>query len=147
MLSQVREFLERHGEGRFSDIGRTAADDDHAPRVLNRAGFRQLVSAGEADAFDESLSRDYQKEKQISDENEKIDKKRREKKTEFFILPEVFRKEVCKGYDYRAVIRLLINKKYARNESGRLDAKVSIPGFGRPRVYHILPELFDDGAE
>jgi len=147
MLSQVREFLERHGEGRFSDIGRTEADDDHAPRVLNRAGFRQLVSDWEPAPFDEDVSRRYQEEKQKGRENSKKRENHPEKKTEFFILGEVFRKEVCRGYDYRAVIRLMIDRKYAKNEAGRLDVKVSIPGFGRPRVYHILPALFDDGSE
>jgi len=147
MLSQVRGFLELHGEGRFSDVNRTAVDDDHAPRVLNRAGFRQLFIDGEGVPFDDELSRDYQKEKQKGDENKESVEKHQEKKTEFFILPEVFRKEVCKGYDHRAVVRLLIDKKYARNDKGRLDRKVSLPGMGRVRVYHVLPELFDDGAE
>jgi len=111
MVAQVREFIERHGEGRFTDWGRSISDDNHAPRVLNRAGFRR------------------------SDENGLND--------EFLILPEVFRREVCSGFDYRAVARLLIEKNMAKSEVGRLDTKTKLPGFGRVRVYHILPSIFD----
>jgi len=41
MLKQVRRFLESHGEARFADFGRPVADDDHAPRVINKAGWRK----------------------------------------------------------------------------------------------------------
>lgn len=41
MLKQVRRFMELHGEARFADFGRPVADDDHAPRVINKAGWRK----------------------------------------------------------------------------------------------------------
>ena len=41
MLKQVRRFMALHGEARFADFGRPVADDDHAPRVINKAGWRK----------------------------------------------------------------------------------------------------------
>jgi uncharacterized protein (DUF927 family) len=40
-LQQVRAWFAAHGEARLADFDRTAADDDHAPRVIQRAGFRR----------------------------------------------------------------------------------------------------------
>lgn len=111
MLAQVREFLERHGEARFTDWHRPVSKDDHAPRVMNKAGFRKHDDLGE--------------------------------KTEYFIYPEVFRAEVCKGHDHKAVARLLMGRSYITGEKGRPDAKRSLPGEGYRRMYHILPALWE----
>lgn len=115
MMRQVREFLERHGEARFADWGRPVSDDDHAPRVINKAGWRKHDGAGE------------------------------EAKVDFFIYPEVFRNEVCKGFDAKAVAALLSNKGFLRSEKGgRLDPKVTLPGEGSRRVFHVLSAIWGD---
>jgi len=41
MIDQVRYFLESNGESRFADIGRSVVDDNHAPKTMNKAGFRK----------------------------------------------------------------------------------------------------------
>jgi len=41
MIDQVRYFLELHGESRFADIARSVVDDNHAPKTMNKAGFRE----------------------------------------------------------------------------------------------------------
>lgn len=117
MLSQVKLFLEQHGEGRFADLGRNAVDDDHAARVLNRAGYRKHHQ--DATTLDKS--------------------------TEWLILPETFRTEVCKGFDYRAVVKLLVAKGYMHKGDGRNHGmpKREIPD-GKKRVYVIYSTLFDD---
>ncbi len=113
MLSQVREFLARHGEARFADWNRPVSKDDHAPRVMNKAGFRKQDEARLA--------------------------------LEYFIYPEVFRSEVCRGHDHRAVARLLQNHGFIQSsEKSRIDGKESLPGEGRKRVIHVLPSLWED---
>lgn len=42
MLAQVRAFLEAHGESRFTPW----VADEHAPRTINRAGYRRATEAG-----------------------------------------------------------------------------------------------------
>jgi uncharacterized protein (DUF927 family) len=110
MIEQVRHFLELHGEARFTDNGRSNADDDHAPKTLNRAGFREK-----------------------SDEN----------KMEFFCLPEVFKTEICKGFDYRAVARLLIDRGFMKGDGRNLATNKRLSGCGMQRVFHILPTIWD----
>lgn len=110
MIEQVRHFLESHGEARFTDIGRANADDSHAPKTLQRAGFRE-------------------KEGDVE---------------EFFCFPEVFKTEICKGFDYRAVARLLIDRGYMKPGDGsNLATKKRLPGGGMQRMFHILPTIWE----
>lgn len=112
MLDKVRRFLESHGEARFADFNRPVSNDDHAPRVINKAGWR--------------------KHGDVKDE------------TEYYVYSEVFKEEVCSGMDYKAVARLLIDKKYMRQDGKHLQPKVALPGEGTRRVFHILPTIWSD---
>lgn len=110
MIEQVRHFLELHGEARFTDSDRANADDSHAPKTLNRAGFR---------------------------------KKNHKEELEFFCLPEVFKTEICKGFDSTSVARLLIDRGCMRPGDGRnLATNKRLPGCGVQRVFHILPAIW-----
>ncbi|GKS69964.1 hypothetical protein W03_19680 [Nitrosomonas sp. PY1] len=111
MIEQVRHFLELHGEARFTDIERTVVDDNHTPRTMNKAGFRE---------------------------------KNHEGNLEYYCYPEVFKKEICKGFDYLAVARLLIGLGYMKGDGKNLQPKVSLPSEGRKRVFHILPAIWGD---
>lgn len=112
MIEQVRHFLELHGEGRFTDCDRANADDSHAPKTLNRVGFREKNPEGEL---------------------------------EYFFLPEIFKMEVCQGFDHRAVARLLIDKGCMKPGDGRnLATKKRLPGCGIQRVFHILPTIWNE---
>jgi uncharacterized protein (DUF927 family) len=59
--------------------------------------------------------------------------------TEYFILPTVWRSEVCEGLDHRMVSRVLVEHGYLIPESDRHHAiKRRIPGEKNPtRVYHL----------
>ncbi|HEX5127463.1 MAG TPA: DUF927 domain-containing protein [Rhodocyclaceae bacterium] len=118
-LRQVRLFLETHGDGRFTEWNR--ATDDHAPKTLNRAGYRRITPETEHESANN-------------------------KRTEYLILPEVFRSEVCKGFDPASVVRLMINKCYMRDggEASRPgQVRETVPGIGRIRLVHILPEFLE----
>lgn len=119
MLAQVRGFLERHGEGRFTDWGRPVAKDDHAPRVQNRAGWRRRVE-GESSLPDEAT-------------------------TEYLVYPTVFKEEVCKGFNASAVAKLLAARGYLKTEpsGGKLAPKFKPPGESHQRMYHVLPSIFE----
>ncbi len=116
MLRQVRRFLEMHGEGRFTAWRR--ADDDHNPKTLSRAGFRKPVN----DRGD-PLTSDADP-------------------VEFFVLPEVFKSEVCQGFDVNAVARVLKDHDCLVTEGDRLQCKVRLPGMGLTRCYRITPAIF-----
>lgn len=118
MLSQVRRFLEAHGEARFVDWNRPATKDDHAPRVMNRCGYRKY------DDVDGP---------------------------HWYVFPESFKAEMCKGHDPQAVAGLLHKRGFIETgkEKDRSPyvVKCDLPGEGRRRVYHILPAIMGDDDE
>ncbi len=109
MLAQVRRFLEANFD-RFVLIDR--AEDTHAPKTLNRAGYRKPANDGLA---------------------------------EYLVLPETFKSEICKGFNYRDVAKLLVSKGYMVSGKGReLGHKVNLPHEGWMYVFHILPSIWGD---
>ncbi len=134
MLRQVRVFLESHGEGRFTWWHR--AGDDHAAKTLQRAGYRRMV--GE-DGRPIKSNSDHQREY-----GERMDSVTAESvSVEYFILPETFKSEVCRGFDHAAVARVLLDHGCLKqSEQGRYDTSISLPGLGKGRAYRIGPEIF-----
>jgi len=113
MLAQVRQFFELHGDARFTDWER--ATDDHAPKTLNRAGFRKTsTTTGE---------------------------------TEYYVLREVFRGEVCKGFDYRAIAKLLVGLACLEVDGRSYTRKERLPGMGNTQCYRINANLWGGNHE
>ncbi|WP_172592330.1 DUF927 domain-containing protein [Nitrosomonas supralitoralis] len=63
---------------------------------------------------------------------------------EYYCYPEVFKAEICKGFDSKAVARLLINLGYMKGDGKHLQPKKDLPGEGRKRVFHVLPTIWGD---
>jgi uncharacterized protein (DUF927 family) len=60
------------------------------------------------------------------------------------VLPEVWRDEVCKGFEPARVARLLDGKRMLRTGDGdNLARKERIPGVGVIRVYVLEPSILD----
>ncbi len=133
MLAQVRLFFELNAEARFSDWNRSVADDSHAAKTINRAGYRKHT-----DTKDEQGNPIYTGEMYLEGD-EKI-----AKHTEFYVLPSVFRQEICKGLDYQVVCRLLIEKGALVPEGKSFTRKERLPA-GEGRCYKITSKIFDDG--
>ena len=119
MLAQVRRFLEQHGVARFEDWNRPANKDDHAPRVMNRCGYRR---------YDEAEG------------------------PHWYIFPESFKGEVCKGHDSQMVAALLHQRGYLEVQSAQQGrspyvARHRLPSEGQRWVYHILPAIMGGGDD
>lgn len=121
ILRQVRGWFGLHGEARFTDWSR--ADDDHAPKTMNRAGWRRALKteAGMSELIG----------------------------WEWFILPDVFRSEVCKGYTERAALRLLKGRGHLHTEPGRggFSCKAKPPGADGVMVYRLKSSILADEGE
>ena len=143
MLRQVRRFLEAHGAGRFAWWHRTA--DDHAPNTLQRAGFRRYVGEdGEPVKAVDGKAAPGTPKKDAELYDELTVQERAGWRTEYFILPEVFRSEVCQGFDYQAVCRVLLEHGVLIPGTGRAyDCRQRIPGHGLAYCYRIAPALFE----
>lgn len=139
MLEAVRAFLSTHN-ARFQWWHRV--NDDHAPNVLYRAGFKKRISAtGKAIETHVDEFREHG-DKVGPEDNEAIT-------LEYYILPGVFKEEVSKGFDPRAVATLLYDKGFlepgeapANGGRPRVDKKVRLPGLGSTRCYVIKPNIF-----
>ena len=134
MLAQVRSFLELHGNARFMWWHRAA--DDHAPNVQNRAGFKRMCTPeGKAIKKNSDHQREYGEKMQPEDGEGT--------QTEYFILPEVFDREICQGYDPQAVKRLLRDRGHLEPDGQHLHRKERLPTMGNLRCIKIKPSIFE----
>lgn len=127
MLRQVRTFFEAHGEARFGFWHRVG--DDHASKTINRAGLRRVSyqdgtpykDIGNKE-FDTPLSVVYEQGGTVT----------------YYVLPEVFVSEVCRGLDIKAVCELLeAHGCLIVKEPGRYSVSTKLPGIGKVRCYCI----------
>lgn len=135
MLRQVRRFLEAHGEGRFSWWHRAA--DDHSAKTLNRAGLRRMLNdRGEPIKSNGDHQVEYgERMPAVLGENVSV---------EYFVLSEVFKAEMCQGFDPQAVARVLAEHGcLAMKETDRHSVSTRLPGIGKARCYQITPAIFE----
>jgi putative DNA primase/helicase len=119
ILRQVRQWFGLHGEARFTDWSR--ADDDHAPKTMNRAGWRKAVKT--TNGLEELIG------------------------WEWFVLPDVFRAEACKGYTERAALRLLADRGHLVREGKHFGCRASPPGADKVTVYRVRSSVLGDSEE
>lgn len=139
ILRQVSGFFQAHGEARF--VWWHRATDDHKPNTINRAGFKRLLTRdGMAIKSNSDHHKAYGDVPHPSDAEET--------ETEYFVLPETFHNEICKGFDPKAVTRLLIERGLLETETGSkagATRKERLPGMGSVRCYKFKPGVV--GAE
>jgi putative DNA primase/helicase len=63
--------------------------------------------------------------------------------TRFFILSEIFRTEVCRGFDHRAVAHALADRGWLESSSGRNQVKVRVPELGPTWVYAVKSSIME----
>ncbi len=135
-LAQVRAFLETNGDALFTWTHR--ASDDHRPNTALRAGFKRLVDKeGHPIKFDGAT--EYV-EKGVARGERGADYAQ----VEYLILPEAFKRTVCKGWDAAAVAKVLRAAGHLVTQKDRLTNKVRIPtmGEGTVSVYHVRGSIF-----
>jgi uncharacterized protein (DUF927 family) len=64
-------------------------------------------------------------------------------KREYLVLPEVFKGEVCKGFDPRAAVKVLRAHGWLIPDSDGNTQKPRLPGIGTPRVYVIGAKMWE----
>jgi uncharacterized protein (DUF927 family) len=75
-------------------------------------------------------------------------KKSLDEDTEFLVLPEAWRSEVCKGFDAKFIAKAMAERGMLRTQGGRLQVNERLPGMPRTvRVYHVTAAIFagDEG--
>ena len=68
-----------------------------------------------------------------------------EDKTQYFVFPEAFKREVCKGYDAKAVAAALLKAGWLEPGSkGRATQTLRLPGMGPTRCYVLNGRMWED---
>ena len=135
MMRQVSGFFQLHGGSRFTSWHR--ATDDHAPNVINRAGYRRMLTGAGAE-----INTHTDHHINFGDRVHPVDAGAAE--YEYFMFTEVFKNEVCKGFDPKLVARLLIERGLIETETGSkagATRKERLPGLGLTRVYKFKPGI------
>ena len=132
ILRQVRGFFERDGESRFTLWHRTG--DDHNAKTINRAGVRRVFHEDGTPYKDIGNVRVDVPLNTVFEDGGTV---------QYFVLPDVFTQEVCKGFDPKTVCALLeANDCLVVKEPGRFSIKTKLPGIGATRCYCITAAIF-----
>jgi len=69
--------------------------------------------------------------------------------TDFYVLSEIWKQEVCKGVDTKIVNRALAERGFLKTDTtGKVQYPAKLPGFSSTvRCYVLTARLFDDGGE
>lgn len=121
-ILQVRHFLEMHGDSRFQLI-----DNQNA----NTSGG-MFVSASPARTIINRAG--FKRVNTTTDE------------TEFLILPESFRQDVCKGFDVVFVVKELKARGYLHYDSGKNQKTERLPEIGLKKVVAVSSRIFEDAG-
>lgn len=127
MEGQVRAWIEKGADAQLTWVHRL--HDDHRPATVQRAGFKRLVDdAGEPLKFDAAT--DYLERRNGSAEREAAT-------IEYLLLPEAFKRDVCRGFDAAAVAEVLRSRGHLVHRGDGLTDRPRLPQLGRVTVYRI----------
>jgi len=125
-MAQVRAFLEKHGASRFEPLmsrnGQNAPSN--MPPVIPFAlePSRIINQAGFREGDDDGL-------------------------WTYYVTAEIWRREVCAGFDPGTIAKVLIDRGTMLRDAGRNTKTIRVPGRGTLRVYAIAPHFLNSGAE
>ncbi|HPX87858.1 MAG TPA: hypothetical protein PL133_01190, partial [Methylophilaceae bacterium] len=110
----------------------------HAPKTLNKAGYRKHFDAKDADGQPVYTGENY------ADGDEK-----KARDTEFYVYAETFRTEICAGYDYKVIQKLLDQHgALIRPNSGKAYTRSErLPAEGPQNIYRLNSKVFGLLAE
>jgi putative DNA primase/helicase len=143
-LAQVRLFVERYGEARFHPWGAgTPSTQVPCPKCGGTgtyAGTGTCYGCNGTGAIATTQGGpDMRIYVRAGFRRETVDGR-----TEYFVLPEVFRKELSDGFDPVWLGKLLVTRGLLEPDHlGRATQNHRIPGLGQMRVYHMLPAILD----
>jgi len=139
-LRQVRLFFEKYGEARFHPW------DTPEVQVCKRCHGSGTYATGtcyECDGTGNGTANGTDA-RPIHD-RAGFRKATKEDQTEFFTMPEVFEKEIAKGYDPAWLAKLLVQRGWVKPDAQGKSTRVErLPGIGNKRCFRFLPSILAD---
>lgn len=114
MVEQVQAWIQANSGTRLEDHRRPSVTDTHAPRTMNRAGWKKPT-----------------KETASLNEPDQV--------FEYLLYPAVFRSELCNGFDPSAVAKELDKRGLLVRSKDSLMQKFREPGAGKPGWFYVIP--------
>jgi putative DNA primase/helicase len=113
IVQRLRLMVERYGESRFTRWENVAIKvDDHAPRTIDRLGFRRTVDHGCGDVLHTSVT--------------------------YYFLPAAWSDDVFRGMNLRNVNRELVARGILEpGRDGKAAQSLSLPGMPKTRAYVV----------
>jgi putative DNA primase/helicase len=146
-LSQVRLFFKQYGEVRFKPW--TLSDGTTCERCAGTGkveySYRQGVcfdchGSGKITSETEPNRPIYQRAG--------FRRATKDGRTEYYVLPEVFRAEIAKGFDVQWVVRVLMaHDLLYRAPDGKSQRSERLPSVGTKRVYRFTAEILGEESE
>lgn len=136
MLRLLPDFIDMQGD-RFTWA--TRALDDRAAKSFNRAGFRRLLSKNGA-----VIDTDEEHHKEYGDRMHPSDAE--ETSVEYYVYLEVFNKEICKGFNAKAVTKLMVDRgvfETVKNKNKEINHRMRFGGV-QSRYYKISSKKLDE---
>ena len=116
-ISKVKRFIELHGESRFS------------PWIESIIGIEENDNNGQRKTIQRAGFR------QVTGDGG----------TEYYMLPEVYRTEICAGLNAKFVTAVLVEHSFlATDKRGSAQVEKTLPGIGKKRVYHLKGNFMKD---
>ena len=112
-IRQVRNFIEVNGASRFQSA--KVRHDDHHDPIPEKVINRAGFRKDDATGI----------------------------ALEYLILPEVFRCEVCAGFDHQTVARALLDREYLDNQPPHQTKKTRMPEVGSVRFYAVRASILE----
>jgi uncharacterized protein (DUF927 family) len=146
-LSQVRLFFERFGEARFKPW--TLGDGDTCERCHGTGRVEYTYRQGVC--FDcggtGKIAATTEPNRPIYD-RAGFRRATEDGRTEFYVLPEVFHKEIAKGFEPQWLAQaLLAHGLLYRTSDGKPQYPRRLPGMGVKRVYHFKAEIQGEASD
>jgi uncharacterized protein (DUF927 family) len=135
-LAQVRLFFERYGEARFTPW--TVADEIPCPRCHGAGQY----ATGECFQCHGLGKLDPKSANGHVHDRAGFRKATKDGRTEFYVLREVFRHEISKGYDHAWLAQVLVQRGLLKPDSqGKTTREERLPTMGKQRVYRFTPDV------
>ena len=113
MLEQVQAWIQAHSSARLEDWRRPSISDTHAPRTMNRAGWKRPT-----------------KDTAFLNEKDHV--------FEYLIYPAVFKAELCAGFDPSQVAKHLVLRGLLIRSETHMTVKTREPGAANPGRFYLL---------
>ena len=137
-LRQVRLYFERYGESHFTPWSTGQEATCQRCHGTGKVDYNYL----DGKCFDCGGKGNLVDQIRPVHDRAGFRKATQDGRTEFYVFPEVFRAEVCKGFDAVQVARWLVDCGLLQQGADlRLDQKPRLPGMGHARVYVITADI------